>query len=90
MKIFYTTQFKKDYKKIRNDKNIVDELKNVVNKLLNNEFLSTKYRDHQLIGEYKSFRECHIKPDLLLIYKKDENALILTLARIGSHSKVFK
>jgi mRNA interferase YafQ len=90
MKLFYTTQFKKDYKRIKNEKKIVDELKNIVNKLLNDESLSSKYRDHPLICEYKGFRECHIKPNLLLIYRKDEKAIILTLARIGSHSKLFK
>ena len=52
--------------------------------------LESKYKDHSLIGDYKGFRELHIKPDLLLIYKKDENELVLALIRVGSHSKLFK
>ncbi|MBQ3402699.1 MAG: type II toxin-antitoxin system YafQ family toxin [Synergistaceae bacterium] len=51
--------------------------------------LPPKYRDHFLNGEYEGFRECHINPDWLLIYKKDNDKLILFLARTGTHSDLF-
>ena len=49
-----------------------------------------KYNDHKLKGNYKDYRECHIKPDLLLIYKKKEEVLILTCIDLGSHSELFR
>lgn len=48
----------------------------------------SKYRDHALIGDWSGYRECHLKPDLLLIYKKVEQS-VLQLARLGSHSELF-
>lgn len=55
-------------------------------KLLNDEALPEKYRDHQLTGELKAFRDCHIKPDLVLIYRQHED--VLQLVRLGSHSEL--
>ncbi|HAP5041259.1 TPA: type II toxin-antitoxin system YafQ family toxin, partial [Enterococcus faecalis] len=52
--------------------------------------LPLKYKDHELTGNYIGTRECHIEPDWLLIYKIDGDKLILTLARIGSHSELFR
>ena len=86
--IQYSTQFKKDFKKLR--KLPIDDLKlvfDVISNLENNKTLETKFRDHNLIGDYKGFRECHIKPDLLLIYRVIDKTL--QLARIGSHSELF-
>jgi mRNA interferase YafQ len=60
----------------------------VLFKLLNDIELETKYKDHQLKGNMKEFRECHIKPDLLLVYGIIDDAL--ELVNIGSHSEVFK
>lgn len=51
--------------------------------------VSERYRDHGLIGNYTGFRECHILPDWLLIYAKDEKRLILTASRTGTHSDLF-
>ena len=51
--------------------------------------LEPKYKDHKLIGKYAGFRECHIKPDLLLIYKKENKTLILMCIALGSHSDLF-
>ncbi|MWV62467.1 type II toxin-antitoxin system mRNA interferase toxin, RelE/StbE family [Helicobacter saguini] len=82
-----SNRFKRQYKKLnQNDK---DKAKEVINKLLNGEILESKYKDHKLSGEYSGFRECHIKPDLLLIYKKDSINLILICLDIGSHSDLF-
>ena len=82
-----TSRFKRQYKKLnQNDK---QSAKAIINKLLNDEPLESKHKDHKLTGQYEGFRECHIKPDLLLIYKKEERVLILTCLAIGSHSELF-
>ena len=86
--IFRTSSFKKDYKKLSiTDKEI---LKEVVISLANGETLAEEYKDHKLIGNYLGCRECHLKPDLLLIYRINDNILELALTRVGSHSKLFK
>ncbi|MDR0579775.1 MAG: type II toxin-antitoxin system YafQ family toxin [Campylobacteraceae bacterium] len=80
--------FDKAYAKLQNkDKNLTDI---VINKLANNEPLGAKYKDHALKGKMADFRDCHIKPDLVLIYTKDKDLLILTAVRIGTHSELFK
>ncbi len=86
--IFRTKSFKKDYKKLT--KNEKDLVKNIIFKLANGETLEEKYKDHKLIGDYIGCRECHIKPDLLLIYRYDNNILELALVRTGSHSELFR
>jgi mRNA interferase YafQ len=80
-----STAFKRDFKKYGElDTALID----VLYKLLHDETLPEKYRDHSLTGNWLGYRECHIKPDLLLIYKKsDKNTL--RLARLGSHSELF-
>ena len=59
-------------------------------KLARGEKLDEKYRDHQLSGKIKAFRDCHVRPDLVLIYKISSGVLELYLYRIGSHSKLYK
>jgi len=86
-KIFRTSSFKKDYKKL--DAKEKELLKSVVTKLANGYILEEKYKDHSLIGNYLGCRECHIKPDLLLIYRVNNDILELVLVRVGSHSKLF-
>ncbi len=61
----------------------------VISKLASGETLDEKFHDHELLGDWKGFRECHIKPDWLLIYIVNETDLILTLSRTGSHSELF-
>lgn len=85
--ITFSKQFKKDFKKINKDDKII--LKNIVDKLANDETLEAKYKDHALKGNYISFRECHIKPDLLLIYRKRDDILELYLASLGNHNNIF-
>ena len=84
-----SNQFKKDYKKIERQGKNTDELWFVIEKLLKNEKLAPKFRDHSLTGNYRNNRECHINPDWLLIYKIDNEKLILTAVRTGSHSELF-
>ena len=82
-----SSKFRKQYKRLnQKDKEIT---RKIINRLLNNEILEAKYKDHKLVGKYAGFRECHIKPDLLFIYKKENNALILVCIAIGSHSDLF-
>ena len=87
--IVLSNQFKKDIKlaaKRGYDINLLDE---IVTKLANREALAEKYRDHSLTGKYSGFRECHLQPDWLLIYRIEENELLLFLSRTGSHSDLF-
>ena len=85
--ITFSKQFKKDFKKINKDDKII--LKNIVDKLANDETLEAKYKDHALKGNYIGFRECHIKPDLLWIYRKRDDILELYLASLGNHNNIF-
>lgn len=86
--VILTTAFKKDYKRLsRSGQYIMQYLHEVTEKLANDIPLDVKYRDHGLIGGWQDCRECHIKPDWLLIYQFKENDLILV--RTGSHSDLF-
>ena len=64
-------------------------LKDIVTKLANGESLDLKYKDRSLSGNWVGYRECHIQPDWLLIYCYEEDVLILTLSRTGTHSDLF-
>ncbi|MFK5881029.1 MAG: type II toxin-antitoxin system YafQ family toxin [Sulfurospirillum sp.] len=86
--VFRTNRFKKDYKKLSSENK--ELLKIVIVKLANKIKLDEKYKDHKLSGDFLGCRECHIKPDLLLIYKINNNILKLALTRVGSHSELFK
>lgn len=85
----YTTQFNKDLKNASKSHRDIDLIKSVVTKLANGETLAPNFRDHALTGYWKKYRECHIQPDWLLIYKIENDILVLTLARTGSHSTLF-
>lgn len=84
--------FRRDYKRIkatpRHRKDVDPLVAAVVALLLNDELLPDNNRDHALSGDWVGYRECHLKPDLLLIYKKPD-AVTLRLARLGSHSELF-
>lgn len=67
----------------------LEKLKYVVNELANQRPLDEKYRDHELTGNYRNFRECHIVPDWLLIYRIEKGELTLALVRTGTHSDLF-
>ena len=84
-----TTQFKKDLKLCAKRNYKLSLLSEVVKMLQNELSLPEKYRDHELTGNYSGHRECHIRPDWLLIYKIENNNLILTLTRTGTHSDLF-
>ena len=84
-----TNQFKKDLKLARKQGKNEDRLWEVVEMLANDEELDPKYKDHNLTGNYAGYRECHVLPDWLLVYKKEANVLVLLLYRLGSHSELF-
>jgi len=86
--VFRTNSFKKDYKKLPSVNKQI--LKEIVSQLANNKTLDKKYKDHKLVGNYNDCRECHLKPDLLLIYRINNNILELALTRVGSHSELFR
>ena len=66
-----------------------DLFREVLDLLVHEEPLPPRYHDHALIGNYRGYRECHIQPDWLLIYKIESGKLLLTLARTGTHSDLF-
>jgi mRNA interferase YafQ len=88
LNIKYTTQFKKDYKKVHKQNKDTEKLKLIIEKLMRENTLDEQYKDHNLSGKWKNYRECHITPDWLLIYHKTADTLILI--RTGSHSELFK
>ena len=89
LKIYPTGKFKKDLKLAQKRGYKLELLQNIIVKLSNEEKLAAKYRDHNLEGEYKGCRECHITPDWLLIYKIVDDELLLILTRTGTHSDLF-
>lgn len=84
-----TTQFKRDLKIAVKRGYDIEKLKTVVKILAEGEALPKEYRDHELKGRYIGFRDCHIEPDWVLIYKYNNNELILYLNRTGSHADLF-
>ena len=88
--IDWTGQFKRDYKregKGQHRLTLDDDLFAVVENLANDVVLEAKFRDHALTGDWKDCRDCHVKPDLVLIYQKPD-ASTLRLVRLGSHSEL--
>ena len=86
MELKSTSKFKRDYKRCKKRGYDMTLLRDVINDLLAEKTLEAKHRDHALAGKYTGFRECHILPDWLLIYRADSDALILTAVRTGTHS----
>ena len=91
LKIEFTGQFKRDFKQAVKRGCNPDKFQEVVDILVSEQPLPTKYRDHALTNSrnYKDVRECHIEPDWLLVYKVYRDTLILKLIRTGSHSDLF-
>lgn len=89
LKIVPSNQFKKDLKLAQKRGCKIELLREVVNTLAQEQKLDKKYRDHGLTGNYHGFRECHIEPDWLLIYRISQDALELFLFRTGTHSDLF-
>ncbi len=91
LQVYRSNQFRRDYKRALKGQRkqvLVRALGLVLEKLVMEEKLPAKYRDHQLTGNWRGYRECHIFPDVLLVYRIVDNDE-LQLARLGSHSEVF-
>ena len=84
-----TTHFKKDYKLAMRRGRKMNLLKEVITLLAIGKPLPEKYKDHALTGNWSGHRECHIQPDWLLVYRIEDDVLVLTLSRTGSHSDLF-
>lgn len=84
--IVASNQFKKDLKLAKKRGYNVEHLRNVIRRLANGETLEAKYRDHTMTGDYIGFRECHVEPDWLLVYRIRQDILELYLFRTGTHS----
>lgn len=90
--VVFSTKFKKILKKIQKQNINLEELFFVIDKLANKEVLDIKYKNHNLANDkhYKNCYECHIRPDLLLIYQYNNEKLLLLLINVGSNSELFK
>lgn len=88
-RIEFSKRYQRDYKTV--DKRGFNKqlLNDVIRQIAIGKRLQIKHRDHALKGKFSGYRECHIQPDWLLIYKKDEDQKILKLARTGTHSDLF-
>lgn len=85
-----TSQFKRDYKREAKGPHrglLESDLIHIVTALANDQPLAAKHRDHSLVGEWKDHRDCHVRPDLILIYRTPD-ASRLQLVRLGSHSEL--
>ena len=87
-----STAFKRDYKRVKAAPRHMEDLdvllEGVLIALLADQSLPEHHHDHPLTGNWAGYRDCHIKPDLLLVYRKPD-AATLRLARLGSHSALF-
>ena len=89
-RIFFSKKYKKSLKKlIRSQSGLMKEVNEAINILARGERLADRYQDHLLTGKFEGFRDCHIRPDVILIYQIQEKNLILIAYNIGSHSELF-
>lgn len=87
--LVFTNRMKQDLKLMKKRGKDISKLETVLDILMLGKDLPEKYKDHQLKGEMKEFRECHIEPDWLLIYIKQETELILYATATGTHADLF-
>ena len=87
LKPSYSRQFERDLKKMRKRGRKDSKLRRAIEKLVSEQPLEPRYKDHKLVGNYSGRRECHIEPDWLLIYKKTDTEIVFE--RTGTHSDLF-
>ena len=88
-KLLQTNEYKKRLKKLIKNGYDINKMKAVVDLLVEGKPLPPKYKDHPLKGNFVGYRECHVEPDWLLVYKIQNDVLILTLVTTGTHSNLF-
>jgi mRNA interferase YafQ len=89
-RVVLSRKYKAALKRFSRHKNFNESvLKEIVHALARGERLEPKYQDHQLTGEFQEYRECHVKNDILLMYQKYEDVLVLLLIDIGTHDDIF-
>ncbi len=86
----FTSQFKRDLKKAQKQHKDLDKLFAVIEVLADGLALDSSYKDHELTGNYKGVRECHVEPDWVLLYELQNQIMVLLVYRIGGHGTVFK
>ena len=90
-KVRSTKAYRKVYKRVSKHRNFdQDVLGEIIDTLARGEMLDAKYSDHQLSGEFQYHRECHVKDNILLMYKKHEEVLVLLLVKLGTHDDLFR
>ena len=90
--IIRTKTFERSYKKLKQSgikKQVIHDIKSIIDALASGKPLSAKHRDHKLTGYFEGYRECHVRPNLLLVYQIDHGNLVLILVDIGSHPYLF-
>lgn len=85
----YSGRFKKDLKRYRHNRAVLNELEKILDILAAGGKLPLNNYNHQLRGEFKDCFECHVKPDALLIYRIEKSEITILLLRIGSHAEIF-
>lgn len=85
-----TSRFKKDFKRLARNAAFCAEFASVLRLLVDDMPLPSKYSDHALCNNWDGCRDCHIRPDVVLIYEKTDDGIELLLMRIGSHSELFR
>ena len=85
-----SNRFRRDLRRMKRRGKDLEKLKKVVRLLVEEQLLPDSYRDHNLVGDWSGYRDCHIESDWLLLYRIDRDEKILTLARTGTHSDLFK
>ena len=88
LEVRYLNKFKRDVKHLQKQGKDLQKLREVIELLANEQPLPEKYRDHKMTGNWNDFRDCHIEPDWVLIYRIEDNKLTLSLSRTGSHSEL--
>ena len=89
MQLRYSAQFRRDIKRFVHEKVTISELETVLDILATEKKLPDKYHNHPLVGKFKGCFDCHIRPDVVLVYKIDDVEVSILLLRLGSHSEVF-
>lgn len=90
MELRFTAKFKKDYKRIKRQGKDLFKLETTLEALVRGEILPEAMHDHSLGGTYRGHRECHIEQDLLLVYRIDEDGIVLVATRTGSHGELLE